>query len=110
LTLALGIGVNTAVLSILNGLLLRKERVAALVKRIEGENAKSAVAEDDDSFDGSSWQTIRENLNGVKLASYGGSNRVTLKTDAASSAGVRRVIFHGQVGRALWDRPVPALH
>ncbi len=95
LTLALGIGVNTAVFSLLNGFLLRKlpypdpERVAALVKRVEGANAQGA---DDDSFDGASWQQIHDNIRSVKLASYGGSNGVNLKADAASGGAVRQVV------------------
>ncbi len=102
LTLTLGIGVNTAVFSMVNGFLLRTlpypqpERIAALVAHKEGVDPRSGKSgsEEDNSFDGSSWQVLKDNVKGLVFASYGVSSGVNLKTDAATGAVVRYVHGH----------------
>ena len=88
-TLGLGIGVNTAVFSIMDGFLLRTlpyphpEGIAALVVHKEGADRGKAVSEEDDSFDGSSWQLLKASLDGVTFASWGGTGGVNLRAGAA---------------------------
>lgn len=99
LTLALGIGVNTAVFSMVDGFILRSlpysqpDRVAALVVHQEGIDQKSgkSTADDDDSFTGEWWQILKNNISGVTFASWGGTSGVNLKAGADAGNAVRYV-------------------
>jgi hypothetical protein len=94
LTLALAIGVNSAVFSLLDGFLLRTlpyphpERIGVLITHIEATNPRNGqlVSEEDDSQDGATWEQLKSNLNAVTLASWGGSGGVNLQ--AGSAAGM----------------------
>jgi predicted permease len=99
LTLTLGVGVNTAVFSMVDGFLMRSlpypqaDRVAALVLHKQGISPRSGtfVAEDDDSHTGATWELMKGGAPAVTLASWGGSNGVNLQTGAADGRAVRYV-------------------
>ena len=99
LTLALCVGVNTAVFSLLNGFLLRPlpypepDRLAVLVLHLEGISPKSGQFEHQDgtSQDGETWEMVRDNVPSVQAASFGITSGVNLQAGSASGTNVRYV-------------------
>ncbi len=98
-TLALAIGANTAVFSLLDGFLLRSlpyphpERLAALVAHEETKSG--AYIEDNDSSDNATWRALKQDVPSVTAAiagqAFGDTEGVNLQAGAAQGGAVRYV-------------------
>ncbi|HKR26273.1 MAG TPA: ABC transporter permease, partial [Acidobacteriaceae bacterium] len=99
-TLALAIGVNTTVFSLLDGFLLRKlpypqaERLAALENHLEVKGHPGQF-EDDDSSDNQTWNAVRQNVPSVTAAivgqAFGDTEGVNLQAGTEAGGAARYV-------------------
>ncbi|HTV15301.1 MAG TPA: ADOP family duplicated permease [Acidobacteriaceae bacterium] len=101
-TLALAIGVNTAVFSLLDGFLLRRlpypqpERLAVLENH-QQMKGNPAQFEDDDSSDNAEWRALRESVPSVQAAIAGDAFSSTegVNLQASPGAGGSTRYVHG---------------
>ena len=102
-TLALGIGVNAAVFSMVDGFMLRglpypePQRIAALMTHVEGTGRNGQpFSQEDDSYNADVWRMVTQNVPAVTAAAWEGEvevgqSGVNLKAGSDTGGAVRFV-------------------